>query len=71
MIFSEAVEALRRGCKVYRQQWKAEESTTIPLGVQAETHFIVNVYGYHWTPSLHDLTATDWMIHVPKSGEPQ
>jgi hypothetical protein len=80
MHFHEAVDALERGLRVKRTAW-AQHGTTIEVSTRIEQggHLVkvtdersLRYWHPAFCPTIEDLTAKDWEIHVPKgTGEHQ
>jgi hypothetical protein len=76
MIFTETIAALNRGDKVRRHGWMpGAYMHAISLVENLPNDFLMCDVAHQkdcrrqWSPSLRDLNATDWEIHVPLEGE--
>jgi len=66
MKFPETIEALQNGDTVRRKSWREGEylqALSFVEGLPREFLMLLDPHSRrHWSPSLRDLTADDWLI---------
>ena len=70
MFFADAVKELASGEKIRRHGWEPGGFIQVdPLGFVFSPNLKAGGTSF-WCPTISDLTASDWQIHVPRPGEP-